>query len=423
MLENEGPVALAGADRAGTGQQQFRPYTPPHRQRQVAGSQCRISRDAPVAWSSQQLDAIERIETWLGKGDRPFFYLAGFAGTGKTTTQRRIADVAGDNVLFAAFTGKAASVMARKGCVGATTLDRLIYHHPFQWRCAQDCRVPPCADLCRHAWQEFGGRQLNLRSAVAGADLVIVDEVSMVGEEMARDLLSFETPILVIGDPGQLPPINGSGYFTEREPDAFLTEIHRQAAGNPIIDLATMAREERALPLGPHGDSTVMRINDFKDNPTDFDIVICGRNDTRRQINSHTRRLLGFTDPLPMVGEKLLILRNRPRQGLMNGEVVTVTGVGDEAKGFLPLGVVTDDGRAVKINAPADLLLADDSKPEGVPGDPVTWGYCLTGHKSQGSQWDRVLLVDEARCFREQQFRWRYTSITRAAERITVLNT
>lgn len=54
---------------------------------------------------------------------------------------------------------------------------------------------------------------LNRRSAAAQAKLIIVDECSMVDEQLARDLMSFRTPILVLGDPGQLPPISGGGFF------------------------------------------------------------------------------------------------------------------------------------------------------------------------------------------------------------------
>jgi hypothetical protein len=153
------------------------------------------ARLAQLQWSNQQLDAIEAIETWLGKGNGQVFYLAGYAGVGKTTVLKCIASIAGDNVLFAAYTGRAAAVMTRKGCIGATTIDRLIYSRPFVWTCAQ-CGTPPCAALCRHARQVWQPRELKPDSEVAAADLVIVDEVSMVNEEMARDLMSLTRRLL-----------------------------------------------------------------------------------------------------------------------------------------------------------------------------------------------------------------------------------
>jgi exodeoxyribonuclease V len=182
-----------------------------------------------------------------------------------------------------------------------------------------------------------------------------------------------------------------------------------------------MAREGRVPPLGRYGDSEVIWAAHFNGDPTEFDIVICGRNSTRRHLNHQIRQRLGFTGPLPSIGEKLLVLRNRHRAGLMNGELVTVTGARAEKGGFLPLTVATEDSRLVQINAPIDLLLTDDSNGAGAQGDPVTWGYAITGHKSQGSQWDNVLLFDESNCFRENRWRWLYTAITRAVERITVV--
>ena len=93
---------------------------------------------------------------------------------------------------------------------------------------------------------------LNEQSLLRDAELIVLDEVSMVGDDMARDLLAFGKPILVLGDPGQLPPIKGEGAFTEAQPDVMLTEIHRQAAESAIIRLATMARQGQPIPYGAH---------------------------------------------------------------------------------------------------------------------------------------------------------------------------
>ena len=96
---------------------------------------------------------------------------------------------------------------------------------------------------------------LNSEGPVRDADLIVLDEVSMVNETMAADLMSFGKPILVLGDPGQLPPIKGEGAFTQAVPDVMLTEIHRQAEGSAIIRLATMAREGKFIPFGTYSDS------------------------------------------------------------------------------------------------------------------------------------------------------------------------
>jgi exodeoxyribonuclease-5 len=223
---------------------------------------------ATPSWSAQQRAALDAIETWLTKGAskaRSPFYLAGHAGTGKTTLAREIGQRAGDTV-FAAFTGKAASVMRRKGCVNASTIDSLIYMPQLESFCVA---TPPCIAIqacphlrdenrCPHLREHFIGRILNEHSAAAAADLIVIDEVSMVGAQMGAHLLSFGRPLLVLGDPGQLPPIKDAGFFTSRTPDFQLTQVHRQAMGSPVIQLATLAREGRALPQGQHVDSRVL---------------------------------------------------------------------------------------------------------------------------------------------------------------------
>src|SRR5205807_10462487 len=124
-------------------------------------------------------------------------------------------DVEG-KVMFGALTGKAASVMRSKGCAGAPTIHGMIYH-------AHDSgEETPSFDL----WHE---------GPAAKARLIVIDECSMVEAELGRDLLSFGAPLLVLGDPAQLPPIQGGGFFTAAEPDAMLTEVHRQARGDPIV--------------------------------------------------------------------------------------------------------------------------------------------------------------------------------------------
>ena len=137
---------------------------------------------------------------------------------------------------------------------------------------------------------------LNPQSDAAHARLIVLDEVSMVGEEMARDLLSFKKPILVLGDPGQLPPINGEGAFTRDPPDVMLTEIHRQAGESAIIRLATMARQGEPIGFGCH-DAHVWKMRKMDVTPEQAlrgGQVICGKNATRLQLNNAMRAAAGF---------------------------------------------------------------------------------------------------------------------------------
>src|SRR6202035_5203735 len=166
--------------------------------------------------------------------------LFGYAGTGKTTLARQVAEGADGKVLFAAFTGKAALVMRSKGCFGATTIHSLIY------KPQESATATPSFEL----WDE---------APASKAALIVIDECSMVDAELGRDLLSFGVPLLVLGDPAQLPPIQGGGFFTEADPDVMLTEVHRQAKDNPIIRLSMDIRAGEYLEPGRYGETEVVR--------------------------------------------------------------------------------------------------------------------------------------------------------------------
>ncbi len=125
-------------------------------------------------WNPQQDHALKQVISWAKdkKAARQVFRLFGFAGTGKTTLALEIANAVGGLVLFVAYTGKAALVLRKKGCEASSTIHSLIYR-------AED--------------GEDGGMvfKLNRSSAIRDAKLVIVDEGSMVDEDIGRDLLSF----------------------------------------------------------------------------------------------------------------------------------------------------------------------------------------------------------------------------------------
>ena len=189
--------------------------------------------------------ALKAVGDWLdarpGKnGTPPVFRLFGYAGTGKTTLARHIADGVDGEVKYAAFTGKAALVMRNKGCDGASTIHSLIY------RARESGEEQPNFEL----WDD---------APASKARLIVIDECSMVDADLGRDLMSFDCPLLVLGDPAQLPPIQGGGFFTNDAPDAMLTEVHRQAQDDPIVRMSMAVREGRPLEAGQFGESEVVR--------------------------------------------------------------------------------------------------------------------------------------------------------------------
>lgn len=371
--------------------------------------------------SPQQDDALKAVADWLKRGDSPLFRLFGYAGTGKTTLARYFAEGVDGTVQFAAFTGKAAQVMRAKGAANAKTIHSLIYR-PRGEESVTDEVTGKTGMAPTFA--------LNRQSDIARAKLVIVDECSMVGEELGRDLLSFGTPVLVLGDPGQLPPISGGGFFTDAEPDFLLTEIHRQAAENPIVRMAMDVREGRSLTHGDHGTARIIGKADLDTAMvTGADQVLVGINRTRRRYNQRLRQLAGFEARYPQAGDKLVCLRNDPAKGLLNGSLWKVmTASAPASKPSVNLLVSPDDGDTDRGVAKIRLLKAAfDNPDEEVPWqlkrrhDDFDYGYALTVHKAQGSQWDDVVLFDESFAFRDMRERWLYTAITRAAETLTIV--
>ncbi|HZL31871.1 MAG TPA: ATP-dependent RecD-like DNA helicase [Pseudolabrys sp.] len=369
-------------------------------------------------FTPHQDDALQAVSSWLKakpgtNGNPQVFRLFGFAGTGKTTLATHIADDVDGEVKFAAFTGKAASVMRGKGCRGATTIHSLIY------RARESGEEVPSFDL----WDE---------APASKAELIIIDECSMVDAELGRDLLSFGVPLLVLGDPAQLPPIqggaNGGGFFTEQEPDVMLTEVHRQARDNPIIRLSMDIRAGDYLEPGRYGESEVVAKSDLDpERVLNADQVLVGRNNTRRAYNLRMRERRGFKDTMPEAGDKLVCLRNNRKKGLFNGGLWTVKERGGRKTGIMTMRLLPDDEtatRGVKVSVRPECFTGGIEQidwPRRKPYDEFDYGYVLTVHKAQGSQWDDVVLFDESFAFQESRARWLYTGVTRAAKRLTVV--
>jgi exodeoxyribonuclease V len=366
------------------------------------------------AFSPQQDDALAAVARWLkdkpGSGHTPLvFRLFGYAGTGKTTLARHVAEGVDGKVLFAAFTGKAALVMRSKGCDGASTIHSLIY------RTLESGAETPSFEL----WED---------APASKAKLIVIDECSMVDADLGRDLMSFGVPVLVLGDPAQLPPIQGGGFFTNAEPDALLTEVHRQAQNDPIVRLSMEVRAGNRLTPGEYGATQVVR-RDALDpqRVVAADQILVGRNVTRRAYNARMRERRGMSDALPIAGDKLVCLRNNRRKGLFNGGLWVVKERPTSRRQIMRLRLKPDEDmseRVVKVSVRPECFtgtIEEVEWPQRKRYDEFDYGYVLTVHKAQGSQWDDVVLFDESFAFPDSRDRWLYTGITRAAKRLTVV--
>jgi exodeoxyribonuclease-5 len=367
-----------------------------------------------ATFTPHQDSALKAVADWLkarpGRNGTPqVFRLFGYAGTGKTTLARHIAEDVDGDVKFAAFTGKAALVMRNKGCDNASTIHSLIY------RARESGEEQPSFEL----WDD---------APASKAKLIVIDECSMVDAELGRDLMSFDCPLLVLGDPAQLPPIQGGGFFTDCEPDAMLTEVHRQAQDDPIVRMSMAVREGKALEVGEFGESQVVSRDALDPSRVmNADQVLVGRNNTRRAYNMRIRQRQNIEEGLPVAGDKLVCLRNNRKKALFNGGLWRVKSRAQSKSKIITMRLAPDEdfgSRIVKVSVRADCFVGgieDIPWDQRKPYDEFDYGYVLTVHKAQGSQWDDVVLFDESFAFQDSRARWLYTGITRAAKRLSVV--
>lgn len=410
-----------------------------------------------MKFSPKQETALAKIARWLADPHaKPTFYLAGLAGSGKSTLVEHIVAGLRGRVVYMAPTGKAALVMRRKGCSSAKTVHSAIYRPAGEpmtkeqiakvreeikrlstvndpgARATADKLSQQIAHEAEDSSRKGPRFSLNVDSELKGAQLGVVDECSMADRRMGADLESFKTKLLVIGDPAQLPPVYGDGYFTSREPDAFLDEIHRQALDSPILYLADLARRGLNLPYGKVGEGVeVLPYGDpsLQDRALAADMIIVGRNRTRHACNAKIRRLLGRGDePAPVAGDRVLCLRNNAELGLLNGSSWQVEHcVPNLDKMIAKIEVVSADDVSDHVECDTWLhhFMAREAELEEISARRAfnEWGYgwAQTVHKSQGSAFDNVLLFDESKQFGKDAHKHRYTGITRAISKLCVV--
>lgn len=350
-----------------------------------------------IKFSEDQELVLGKIETWKQNKPKQTLTLGGFGGTGKTTIIAYLANTWAGTAT-AAFCGKAANVLRNKG-IAATTIHGLIYE--------------PYDDGVTVRFRK--------KKRLDGVVTIIIDEASMVNTPIYEDLLSFRKPILFVGDHGQLEPI-GDNPNLMKEPELRLERIHRQAQDNPILRLATAFREGRPVPdwQDPKGRLSILPRLDFdaalEANPGAQ--VICGFNNTRHDTNRTIRARRKFTDVMPQPGELLICLRNNRIFNIFNGQQATCTGRGRDAGGIIELDMATEDGRRFRVpclKRQFGVNLIDEHRGNDVA--LYDFGYCLTAHKSQGSEFDSVVVKEEISSNWNAP-RWRYTVGTRAQEKL-----
>ena len=340
--------------------------------------------------------------------------------TGKSTIISHFINQSGlmDVTAFATFTGKASLVLQNKG-LPATTIHKLIYN--------------------AYRNKVTGNFYFKLKPILdRKIKLIVIDEVSMVPMQLLTDLMSFNIPLVCLGDPGQLEPI-GEDNGLLKNPNIFLEEIHRQAQDNSIIKLSMMVRQGEKLPVIT--DDPFVKVLKKEDLTLPMlqwaDQILCSKNITRRTINHEMRQAMGFTDPLPEKGDKLICLHNYwdflndDGFPLINGTVGKVT---DIVKGkdsgilpqqcFIDFQAVYTEPEFYSINADPNIFKGIAPQKNLLKNKRIIhefdYGYAITIHKSQGSSFEKVLIYEEY-LKGAGHARLLYTAITRASEKLVLI--
>lgn len=366
---------------------------------------------ADITLTDEQGQAVKLIKEWYTDkfGSKQPFILAGLAGTGKTSILPFIIDDLGlesCEVCYCAYTGKAAMVMRQKG-LPATTIHSLIYK--------------PCTIKDNNGIEKVIFIKKHREDLPMDISLIVVDEASMVGEQLKVDLESFGIPVFYIGDHGQLPPVSKDQINLMLNPNYRLETIHRQALDNPIIYVANLARLGKRIQYGVFG-TKVQKITDSKvtlELMNKATQMLCGKNRTRTSLNQQMRQGRGMKIGLPVPTDKLICLKNNNENGLVNG----MTG---ECLSFNPktsrLSFRNDEGYEwMEVVVDENIFVGMEPKKYNKEIEQFDYGYAITVHKSQGSQFDKVLLFEEYLGNGDDHKKWLYTGITRAVDKLIIV--
>ena len=381
----------------------------------------------------------DALNWWDGPKDNPYVY-SGKAGTGKTTVARKLInlfDLKLSEVMCVALSGKAVTLLSSKGLY-ARTIHSFIYYIGYENVYDDKGDLVYDADGSPKTKFAFKLRGELNRFWSDKIRLIIIDELSMVNDNIMKDIMSFGVPIVGMGDLNQLPPVYGlSSYILK--PNFVLDQIMRQEADSPIIQIADSILKYEPITYGHHGDSLItksvpMDVSLLRD----YDIILTSTNTSRDIINNYLRKkVINLDNDLPMIGDKLICRQNdwsNTCEGmyLTNGTIGNVDMIWEEKSKKNSMNITFhpdyDSNFNVKFQTDLDknYIVAPytDRKSWGIGSKDALkfeYGYAITVHLSQGSQYNRVLFFDEP--FgggREMQKHLRYTAVTRAIDSITI---
>ena len=367
--------------------------------------------------------AVERY-----KQKEPYTLILGYAGTGKTTLVKFIIsalNLDAFDVCYVAYTGKAASVLKSHGHKNVSTAHKLLYDsYP----------------------RKDGTFYHKPKSMIPYYKLIVVDEISMLPKEMWNLLLKHKIHVLALGDPGQLPPVKSEENEILKHPHIFLDEVMRQAKENEIIRLSMEVREGK--PLKYYSGEQVRIISPYEASTGLYlwgDQVIAGTNKKRQEINSIIKEKLTGVKDIPVEGDKVICLKNSwdtvsimGREPLVNGFIGTISNVCEDRIPYLGnqyrMMIDAEDEDFYNVYVDKQLIETgiesiNEKNFSRMPKDirsvlmSFDYGYCITCWKSQGSEYDKVVLLAERNFPKDKELykKYLYTGITRAKEKLVIV--
>lgn len=359
---------------------------------------------------------------------KPYTVIGGFAGSGKSTLVQFIIDELNlyeDDVVYIAYTGKASLVLRNKGCANAITAHKLLYN----------AKEKPDGTY------EFTPK----RKLEKSYKIIVLDECSMLPEEMWSLLLSHHVHIIALGDPGQLPPVSGNSTILDY-PHVMLEEVVRQAQDSPIIRLSMDIRAGKFLEYGGPKECKVIPYEKVSDKLLlGADQVLCGKNSTRHQLNEYMRKIK-FQEKYskdPIDGDKVICLKNNwsaigsNEEPLVNGMIGTIKNISliDDKNCLYKPKMMADfisDNDGLYEDIHMDYKLFTDKEttinkdnwkqfPKNKRAYEFDYAYACTVHKYQGSEAEKIVVYDEWLGNIEYHKKWLYTAITRSSKMLVIV--
>lgn len=382
--------------------------------------------------TNEQQSLVQDCYDWFYNKNDLIFEFAGGPGTGKSFVLDFIIKYLGinrENIAPMAYTGAAAVNMRTKGLLNAGTIHSWIYH----------TTVSPKIDKTgNYVMDDYFNRPKEgldfvPKIKLKNIKLIIIDEAYMVPFEMKKDIERFGIKIIACGDWNQLPPINSKPAYLANRNVHLLTKTMRQAEGSNIVRLAYSVLNGYPVSNGYYGDVLVINEEELSNQMImSSDVIICSKNSTREYYNNKVRKLYGFTGKTPQYGERVICRSNNKYEivddiNLANGLIGSVVNFPD-VSGF--------DGKTFELSFQPDLLsrpfnikacykyfIATHQQKEALKydkyleGEKFEFGYCITSHLSQGSQFNNVIVIEEPMMGNINN-RLSYVAITRAKQRL-----